>query len=72
MSCYGRSMPIYEYKCEDCGKVVDRYFAIGQAPPEFAWEEGEEIHKFRRVYRLAGIFFKGSGFHSTDYGPKHE
>lgn len=58
-------MPIYSYKCGDCGKIFDRFQNMG---------DDEKVScdfcggKAFRVFSPVGIIFKGSGFYTTDYG----
>ena len=58
-------MPLYDYKCMQC----ERVFEIQQkmlAEPLTICPECKG--KLRRLISPAGIVFKGSGFHVTDYG----
>jgi putative FmdB family regulatory protein len=60
-------MPLYDYKCSKCGHIFEVQQKIS-----------EELLKFcplckspiKRLISPAGIIFKGSGFHVTDYGKK--
>ena len=68
-----RAMPTYEYKCEKCNKVFEKFQSMNDerlttCPRELCqqvpWGEG----KVKRLLGTgAGIIFKGSGFYSTDY-----
>ena len=57
-------MPIYTYRCENCGIQFDRRQSFNDEPltvcPECQKEE------LRKVYLPVGIVFKGSGFYATD------
>lgn len=71
-------MPIYEYKCEDCGKVFEYQQRITDAPLEFCPAEicDSAEHKGKgRVHRIIskniGLIFKGNGFYITDYARKN-
>lgn len=66
-------MPTYEYTCEKCGHEFEKFQLISAKPlttcPEDLcarkrWGKG----KVRRLVSAgAGLLFKGSGFHITDY-----
>lgn len=63
-------MPIYEYYCEDCKKTFEEYQSVNEKPLTKCKLCGG---KLKKVFSPAGIIFKGSGFHVTDYAPKkHE
>lgn len=56
-------MPTYQYQCNDCGRdleVVQRFSdpSLTICPSC----EGD----LRKVFSAVGVFFKGSGFYSTD------
>jgi putative FmdB family regulatory protein len=60
-------MPIYSYKCNNCGKVFDKFEKIGSKDKIFCTDcESEAL----RIFSPVGIVFKGKGFYSTDYGTK--
>jgi putative FmdB family regulatory protein len=58
-------MPIYTYRCENCGVQFERYQSFTDSPltrcPEC------EVEALRKVYLPVGIVFKGSGFYATDH-----
>ena len=56
-------MPIYEYECTQCGTVVDIRHGFKEAASEPCAQCGAAL---KRVFRPAGIVFKGSGFYVTD------
>lgn len=56
-------MPLYEYRCTECGHLFECYQAVGVSPPACP-RCGRES---RKVYGSVGLIFKGSGFHTTDY-----
>ncbi|RLD09434.1 MAG: zinc ribbon domain-containing protein [Chloroflexota bacterium] len=57
-------MPIYTYRCENCGVQFDRRQKFSDDPLTICPEcETPTLHK---VYLPVGIVFKGSGFYSTD------
>lgn len=60
-------MPLYKYRCNECGntfKVLQRNGKKEEEPecPVCGAKESE------RVISSVGIRFKGSGFYRTDYG----
>lgn len=62
-------MPLYDYKCEKCGEIFEIQQRITEEPLKFCPKcQGP----FKRLISSAGIIFKGSGFHVTDYGAKKE
>ena len=60
---------IFEFECTECGKHFDY---------EFKMEDYEKIHPIcpcgsytvKKVWSVAGIDFKGSGFYVNDYKRK--
>ncbi|MCC6146678.1 MAG: zinc ribbon domain-containing protein [Anaerolineaceae bacterium] len=58
-------MPIYTYRCENCGVRFERSQKFSDAPLTRCPECGKKaLHK---VYTPVGIVFKGSGFYATDH-----
>ena len=57
-------MPIYEYGCGECEKVVERYepHQIEQPVPDCCDEPME------RLMSVVAFDLRGSGFHQNDYG----
>ena len=58
-------MPIYEYRCPN-GHVFELFQRMADAPPEVCEICGEG--PVTKVLHPVPVFFKGSGFYSTDYG----
>ena len=57
-------MPVYTYRCENCGIQFDEREKFDDPTKTICPEcEEESLH---RVYRPVGIVFKGSGFYATD------
>ena len=56
-------MPTYQYKCEECGIVFERFQHFSDAPIETCPECSGPVH---RVIQPVGIIFKGKGFYVTD------
>jgi putative FmdB family regulatory protein len=57
-------MPVYTYRCENCGHEFDRHQSFSdnalKACPKC------KKQKLQKVYRSAGVVFKGSGYYVTD------
>ena len=57
-------MPIYSYRCKNCGKVFEKFRKMGSEGKEYCESCNSEA---LRLFLPSGIIFKGSGFYSTDY-----
>jgi putative FmdB family regulatory protein len=57
-------MPIYTYRCENCGVQFERQQKFSDQP--LSWCPECNKKSLRKVYTPVGIVFKGSGFYSTD------
>ena len=57
-------MPIYGYKCDQCGHQLEVLQSLSAEPLRICPECGGPL---RKLLYPAGIVFKGSGFYSTDY-----
>ena len=58
-------MPVYTYRCENCGVQFERSQKFADQPLTRCPECGKKsLHK---VYTPVGIVFKGSGFYATDH-----
>ena len=57
-------MPIYQYKCRNCGANVEKMQSFTSEP----LVECPECHQpaLKKVMSAAGIIFKGSGWYITD------
>jgi putative FmdB family regulatory protein len=58
-------MPIYTYRCDNCGVQFERQQSFSEAPLNRCPECSKKT--LRKVYTPVGIVFKGSGFYSTDH-----
>lgn len=58
-------MPIYDYRCDECGVSFEVLQRMSDDPLVACEECGG---KLRKVLHPVAIHFKGSGFYSTDYG----
>jgi putative FmdB family regulatory protein len=60
-------MPIYEYKCQQCGTHFERRQKVSDAPLTTC----EKCHgKLEKQWSLSGFQFKGAGWYVTDYAAK--
>jgi putative FmdB family regulatory protein len=58
-------MPVYTYRCENCGVQFDKTQKFSDPVLTKCPECGKKsLHK---VYTPVGIVFKGSGFYATDH-----
>ncbi len=57
-------MPIYGYRCDQCGHELEAFQNMSDAPLRTCPECMGPLHKM--LYPV-GVVFKGSGFYSTDY-----
>lgn len=58
-------MPVYTYRCENCGVQFDRYQKFQDQPLTWCPECNKKT--LQKVYQPVGIVFKGSGFYATDH-----
>lgn len=57
-------MPIYEYKCEKCGKEFEEWQKISEPPVDTCACGG----KASRLISHSSFVLKGTGWYVTDYG----
>ena len=60
-------MPHYDYKCAKCGHIFEARQKITEEPLKHCPRCQGPV---KRLISPAGIVFKGSGFHVTDYRDK--
>ena len=60
-------MPIYEYKCLECGSHIEKRQKISDEPLKVCDECGGALEK---QWSLSGFQFKGAGWYVTDYANK--
>ena len=58
-------MPLYEYKCENCGEVFEVMQKFADEPVSVHQKCGGPV---RRLMSSPALQFKGSGWYVTDYG----
>jgi putative FmdB family regulatory protein len=60
-------MPIYEYKCQQCGAHLEVRQSVSDAPLTTC----EKCHgRLEKQWSLSGFQFKGAGWYVTDYSRK--
>ena len=57
-------MPVYVYRCEECGSQLEKRQSFSDQPLTVCESCHGRVH---RVLQPAAIVFKGSGFYSTDH-----
>ena len=60
-------MPIYEYRCNDCGEHFEKRQSVNEKPPTNCEKCGGALEK---QWSLSGFQFKGGGWYVTDYAGK--
>ena len=58
-------MPIYEYRCEDCGHQADHLQKVSEKPLSKCPACGKKAYK--KLLSAAGFQLKGSGWYATDF-----
>jgi putative FmdB family regulatory protein len=57
-------MPIYGYRCDQCGHELEAFQNMSDAPLRTC---PECMGPLKKMLYPVGVVFKGSGFYSTDY-----
>jgi putative FmdB family regulatory protein len=60
-------MPIYEYKCKDCGSHIEKRQSVSEEPLKVCENCGGTLEK---QWSRSGFQFKGEGWYVTDYSKK--
>lgn len=60
-------MPIYEYRCSDCGAHLEKMQKVSDEPLTKCESCGGRLEK---QISLSGFAFKGEGWYVTDYSGK--
>ena len=58
-------MPIYEYRCEECGHELEALQKMSDAPLTVCPECGQS--RLKKILSAAGFRLKGSGWYETDF-----
>lgn len=61
-------MPIYEYKCRECGRNFEIRQSVSADPLTVCENCGGQLEK---QWSLSGFQFKGDGWYVTDYSKKN-
>lgn len=61
-------MPIYEYKCKNCGKITEIWHGVNESANGHCPHCGGNLQK---IISNAGFILKGSGWYVTDYKRKN-
>ena len=61
-------MPLYEYRCQECGNTLEVIQKFSDAPLTQCTDCGGEL---QRLLSAPSIQFKGSGWYVSDYGRKN-
>ena len=59
-----KKLPIYEYKCDECGQIFDVLQKINSDPVKECIHCGGNVEK---LISASSFQFKGSGWYVTDY-----
>ena len=59
-------MPIYEYKCSECGKVYEKRQKFSD-PPDTVCDYCQKVGAVSRITSAPALVFKGSGWYVNDY-----
>lgn len=60
-------MPIYEYQCAACGRIVEKWQNLSEAPLTICPQCGGGLNK---LISACAFHLKGSGWYVTDYAGK--
>jgi len=58
-------MPVYTYRCENCGVRFERKQSFDESPLTTCPECNKK--SLKKVYAPVGVVFKGSGWYATDH-----
>lgn len=67
-SAYGLDMPIYEYRCPDCGHEFDKLQKISDDPVTECPACGKD--QVKKLISRTSFSLKGGGWYSDHYGLK--
>ncbi len=58
-------MPLYEYKCDECGRIKEAIQKFSDAPLQKCSDCSGKLHK---MISNSAFHLKGEGWYATDYG----
>ena len=61
-------MPIYEFQCQECGKVKEYILSISEDNPDSCVSCGAK--NLRKMISLSSFVLKGQGWYETDFKNK--
>ena len=61
-------MPIYEYKCQECGYQFEKFQSFSDKPLNKCPKCKKK--RIKKILHAPSIVFKGKGWYSTDSRPK--
>ncbi len=61
-------MPIYEYKCDKCGTIIEKMHKISETPDVLCPSCSSNMKK---LISPSAFHLKGSGWYVTDYAKKN-
>jgi putative FmdB family regulatory protein len=61
-------MPIYEYQCAACGRIVEKWQKFSEEPLTMCSHCGGSLSK---IISSCAFHLKGSGWYVTDYAGSH-
>ena len=61
-------MPIYEYKCQDCGSIFEHFQKISDKDIDVCKVCSKG--KVKKLISSSGFILKGSGWYETDFKKK--
>ena len=64
----GGAVPIYEYRCENCGEELEKFQRIKEETLVDCPKCGQS--KLARLISRTSFILKGKGWYATDYGRK--
>jgi putative FmdB family regulatory protein len=64
-------MPIYEFRCEDCGKINIRSLEISSKQETVVCDYCKE-YKAKRIISQSSFMLKGGGWYADAYNKKED